>query len=255
MQKFTHAIVRTPCRNMIQGLTSANLGEPDYVLAREQHTAYIEALEVCGLDVTVLPPDEFYPDSTFVEDTALLTPHCAIIANPGAKSRRGEITEMVPAIRQFYETVEFIQPPGTVEPGDIMMVGDHYYIGLSKRTNAEGAEQMTRLLQMHGMSASVVPLQEMLHLKTGVAYLENMHLAAAGEFIEHPEFQQFNIIPIDEDEAYAANCIWVNGTVLVAAGFPKTKDQIEDAGYNTIALDMSEFQKLDGGLSCLSLRF
>jgi len=105
------------------------------------------------------------------------------------------------------------------------------------------------------MSGSVVSLQKVLHLKTGLAYLENNNLVASGEFLMHDEFRRFNLLPIDEDESYASNCIWVNDHVLIPKGFPKARKTIENAGYSIIEVDVSEFRKLDGGLSCLSLRF
>lgn len=252
---FSKAIVRKPNRSMIDGITAANLGKPNYINALKQHANYVSALKSCGLEVTVLEANEHYPDSTFVEDVALCTPHCAIITNPGAPSRRGEITEMNEALKSFYSNIEHILAPGNVEAGDIMMVGDHYYIGLSARTNLEGANQMIDFLEKYGLSGSVVDFKEVLHLKTGLAYLENNKLVACGEFVDHPEFQQFDKIVIPMEESYAANCIWVNDTVIVPAGFPVAKQKIKDAGYAVLEVDVSEFQKLDGGLSCLSLRF
>jgi len=252
---FTKAIVRTPCKAMVDGLSSANLGKPDYQKALQQHADYIEALKECGLQVTVLPADEDFPDSTFVEDVALLTPRCAILTNPGAPSRRFETRSMFATIRKFYAEVEVIEAPGTVEAGDIMMVGEHYYIGLSERTNRVGADQLITILENHGLQGSIVELNEVLHLKTGLGYLENNKLLACGEFLSKPEFQGFHLLEVDPDEAYAANSVWVNGTVLTPRGFPKTMALIESAGYRIRQVDVSEFQKLDGGLSCLSLRF
>jgi len=252
---FSKAIVKKPCKNLINGITTSTLGKPDYEKVLVQHKKYIEALEQCGLEVTILEADENYPDSTFVEDTALLIPECAIISNPGAGSRKGESEFMVDTLKQFYDKVEFIKEPGTVEPGDIMKVGSHFYIGLSARTNKDGAMQVISLLEKYGMAGSVVKLEKVLHLKTGVSYLENNNLLATGEFVDKVEFKSFNIIKVDDDEAYAANSLWINDRVLVPAGFPKTKSAIENAGYETIAVDVSEFQKVDGGLSCLSLRF
>ena len=162
---------------------------------------------------------------------------------------------MKDVVARFFDDIEEIAAPGTLDAGDVMMVGDHYYVGLSERTNAAGAEQLIAILVGHGMSGSVVRLESVLHLKTGVGYLENGNLLACGEFLTRPEFQQFNLLEIDEDESYAANSLWVNGTVLVPMGYPKAKSLIEAAGYPTIAVDVSEFRKLDGGLSCLSLRF
>jgi dimethylargininase len=252
---FTKAIVRTPAKSMENGITTANLGTPNYELALKQHQNYIDALTKCGLAVTVLPADEEYPDSTFVEDTALLTKKCAIISNPGADSRKGEVLQMKNSLKRFYSTIEEIIDPGTVEPGDIMMVGDHFYIGLSERTNEDGAAQMITILNKYGYSGSAIMMNDMLHLKTGLAYLENNILLAYGEFLEEEEFKSFNIIEIDEDESYSANCIWVNNNVLVPQGFPKTREKIIRAGYSILEVDVSEFRKLDGGLSCLSLRF
>jgi dimethylargininase len=252
---FTKAIVRTPCKAMVNGLSTAHLGRPDYPKALVQHADYIEALSKCGLQVTVLPPDEEFPDSTFVEDTALLTPHCAILTNPGAPSRTLETGSILPVIREFYDTVEVIKSPGAVEAGDIMMVGDQYYIGLSERTNQAGAEQVIALLESHGMRGSIVDITGVLHLKTGLGYLEHNNLLACGEFLNKPGFQHYNLMRVDPHEAYAANSIWVNETVLVPAGFPATSSLIASAGYRVREVDVSEFQKLDGGLSCLSLRF
>ena len=136
-----------------------------------------------------------------------------------------------------------------------MMVGDHYYIGLSERTNQAGAEQMITILENHGLQGSMVELTEVLHLKTGLGYLENNNLLACGEFLRKAEFQRYHLLKVDPDEAYAANSVWANGTVLTPRGFPKTTTLIKSAGYTIREVDVSEFQKLDGGLSCLSLRF
>ncbi|NMC44578.1 MAG: N(G),N(G)-dimethylarginine dimethylaminohydrolase [candidate division Zixibacteria bacterium] len=253
--RFTKAIVRTPGASMVDGLTSAGSGKPDYAKALVQHAAYIRALESCGLRVTVLPADEAFPDSTFVEDPALVTPAGAIIMRPGAESRRGETAAIEQALAGFFPNFERIVPPGTVDAGDIMMVGDHYYIGLSKRTNAEGAAQVIAILEAHGLTGSTVPLKHILHLKSAAAYLEDRRIVLGGELTGRPEFSGFDIIPVEDDEKYAANCLWINDRVLVAAGFPKMQAAIRARGFETIPLPMSEFRKLDGGLSCLSLRF
>jgi dimethylargininase len=255
MKHFTHAIVKSPCKNLANGLTSAGLGIADFQRATCQHKAYIDALENLGLNVKILEPDEQFPDSTFVEDTALLTPEIAILTRPGAISRRGEVTAIKKAIKCYYDEVETIVAPGTVDAGDIMMVGATYYIGISQRTNPEGAGQICQILQKAGMKGITVPLAKMLHLKSGLSYLENDHLVISGEFIGKPVFAHFKKIEVSEKEQYAANCLWINGTVLLASGFPLLSKQIRARGYPVIELDMSEFQKLDGGMSCLSLRF
>ena len=252
---FSKAIVRRPSAEMIHGITSARLGVPDYLNALKQHEEYIHALKLCGLEVIELDEDNDYPDSVFVEDTALLTSECAIITNPGAPSRKGEINEIKDVLYQFYDHLETVEDPGTVEAGDIMMTGSHYYIGLSNRTNKGGAEQIISILNKYNLTGSVIPLKNVLHLKSGVSYLGNNNLVATGEFLNQPEFRKFNVIEINENESYASNCIWVNGTVILPEGYPNAKISIENLGYKTLAVDVSEFRKLDGGVSCLSLRF
>lgn len=252
---FTKAIVRTPGKSLVQGLSAANLGLPDYDRAIIQHSAYIQALEDCGLEVMVLPPLESFPDSTFIEDIALLTRKCAIITRPGALSRRGEAEGIRQVLDNYFIIIEEIRDPGTVEAGDILMVGGHFYIGLSERTNPEGAGQVIDILEKFGQTGSLIQLEEVLHLKTAVSYLENNNLIACSEMLVKEEFGMFNILPIEEDESYAANCIWVNGKVLIPRGCPKARITIQNSGYPVIEVDVSEFRKLDGGLSCLSLRF
>jgi len=252
---FTKAIVRTPAKSMLNGITTANLGKPNYELALQQHAKYVKALETCGLAVTVLPPLEAYPDSCFVEDVALMTTECAVLTRPGADSRRNEITHILDSLEEHYPTVYSIKPPGTLEAGDIMMAGKNFYIGLSERTNHSGATQMKNFLEKYGMQTHFIRMSDMLHLKTGVAYLENHVLLACGEFIHKAEFKGFNIIEVSTDEAYAANSIWINDNVLMPAGFTKTIAMVKKAGYKVIEIEASEFEKLDGGLSCLSLRF
>jgi len=255
---FQNVIVRRPCQALVEGITSnPQLGKPDYEKALHQHDTYIEALKSCGVNVTVLPADERYPDSCFVEDPAVITRECAIITNPGAESRNGEKEEIIDAIRKFFpeDRIERIVFPGTLEGGDVMMVGDHFYVGRSARTNEEGIRQFIAILNKYGLTGSEVTLTEVLHLKTGVNYLENGNMLVSGEFVEKPEFAKYNRIRIPEAESYAANCIWVNGTVIVPLGYPAVEKAVRDAGYPVILVDTSEFRKLDGGLSCLSLRF
>jgi dimethylargininase len=252
---FKHAIVRRPGESLVHGITSAGLGKPDYKKAIGQHDKYIEALRSCGVEATILEAQEKYPDSVFVEDTAVLAEKCAVITNPGASSRQGEEVSIKEALKKFYTHIESIDAPGTLEGGDVMRVRNHFYVGLSARTNEEGARQLASILNQYGYTVSNVEMEKLLHLKTGLAYLENDNLLTAGEFINRPGFETFNRILIDDSESYAANCIWVNHVVLVPGGYPKTKAAIEALGYKTLAVDVSEFRKLDGGLSCLSLRF
>jgi len=253
---FTNAIVRTPGRSIVEGLSdSKTLGLPNYEQAIIQHQSYIDVLTKCGLDVLVLEPCEEYPDSTFVEDVALITPNCVIVTRPGAPSRRGEVHEIEFVLKQKFKNIEAIEAPGTIEGGDIMMVGDHYYIGLSERTNLEGAKQIIQILTKYGMSGSTISLKKVLHLKTGLSYLEENNLVVCGEFVNDSSLEQYNPIEIPEKESYAANCIWVNESVIIPLGYPTTNQRIKNAGYPVIETDVTEFQKLDGGLSCLSLRY
>lgn len=255
---FKNVIVRRPCKAMVNGITSApELGKVNYQLAINQHDEYISALKSCGVEVTVLEAEEEFPDSCFVEDTAVITKKCAIITNPGALSRTREVDKIIPTIKKFFseDKIEYIKGPGTLEGGDVMMVGDHFYVGLSARTNKDGIKQFIQILEKYGLTGSEVSLEKVLHLKTGVNYIENNTMLVSGEFIEKDEFKDCNKVEIPIEENYAANCIWVNDKVIVPCGYPTVKKRIEDLGYKTISVDTSEYRKLDGGLSCLSLRF
>jgi dimethylargininase len=252
---FRNAIVLTPSPSLKYGISSSGLGQPDYYLALEQHKIYTETLRFLGLKVKVLPPNELFPDSPFIEDVALCTSEFAVITNPGAESRQGEIVSIKSILEEYYSVIETIKMPGTLEAGDVMKAGNIYFIGISGRTNNSGADQLIRILNKYNLTGSKVPLKEVLHLKSGTSYLENNNMLVCGEFINIKDFEKYNRIMVDEDESYAANSLWVNGKVLVPEGFPKTRIKIEKEGYDTIALNVSEFRKIDGGLSCLSLRF
>ena len=255
VKKFTQAIVRKPCPEMTEGMTTARLGIPDYEVALQQHQAYVEALHSLGLEITALEADSRYPDSVFVEDVALCTPGMAVVTAPGAPSRRGEEREMEQVLRRFYGKIEKIVSPGTLDAGDVMVAGSHYYIGISARTSETGAEQLIGILEKYGLTGEKVEAGPMLHLKTGAAYLENDTVLVAGPMEHHPAFSRLQKLVVPEGEEYAANAVWINGTVLVADGFPRTRDLLEGAGYTVIQVPVSEYQKQDGGLSCLSLRF
>ena len=259
-REFKHTIVRRPGRSLANGITSApQLGQPVYENAIKQHDNYIEVLKSCGVDVTILEANEEFPDSCFVEDNALCTPNnVAIISRPGAPTRQREVLlpDLREALAKFYDHIEQIEAPGTIEPGDIMMVGDLYMIGLSDRTNEEGANQMISILEKYGMRGQKVAMKDMLHFKTGVAYIENNTIVVLDTFASNPAFDSFEKVIVPSDEAYAANSIWINGTVITPAGYPKTKAALEALGrYRVVECDTSEYRKVDGGLSCLSLRF
>ncbi|MBU0927427.1 MAG: N(G),N(G)-dimethylarginine dimethylaminohydrolase [Spirochaetes bacterium] len=256
MNTFKHAIVRKPAKSLVDGITThPELGKPDYELALRQHEAYVGALERCGLSVRVLPAQEEFPDSCFVEDVAVCTGRFALVTRPGADTRRGEIAGVRELLAEYYDDLEEIRAPGTIEGGDVMMVGEAFYIGLSSRTNADGAAQFIAALERRGYSGRGVKMPPTLHLKTGCSYMEEGVLLVDRAFAAYPEFASFKRVDIAPEESYAANCLRVNDYVIVPAGYPKALAAIRAAGMRTIELDMSEYRKIDGGLSCLSLRF
>jgi dimethylargininase len=252
------AIVRPPANNFADGLTTQDFGAPSYDKALQQHAAYCQALLRCGLELTELPPDPDFPDSTFIEDTAVLTSRGAILARPGAASREGEVAAIRPALSLFYDNLAEITAPGTLDGGDICEAGEHFFIGISERTNQAGAKQLADYLGQLGYTSDLVDIRGVkgiLHLKSGIAYLGEGRLALIEALAKHPTFRRYEIIRLQPQENYAANCVRINDYVLTAAGFPRFHQSLQEAGYQPLPLDMSEFQKMDGGLSCLSLRF
>ena len=255
---FSKAIVRPPGANFATGLTTVDLGAPDLERALKQHEAYCQTLESCGLNLIRLDVDEDHPDSTFVEDTAVLTARGAVITRPGAPSRRGETDRIGSVIRDYFPNVHLIEEPGTVDGGDVCEAGEHFFIGVSLRTNEHGARQLARIFESLGYGSSLIDIRgvsNILHLKSGLAYLGGKQLVLIEALRDRKEFSGYDLLCLDSSEEYAANCLDINGKVFIAEGFPATKRELEHMGYQTIALDMSEFQKMDGGLSCLSLRF
>jgi dimethylargininase len=255
---FTHALLRLPGEDFAQGLTQSGEGAPDLALALEQHWHYRVALEAAGLALTVLPADPHHPDGCFVEDTALVTARGAILTRPGAPSRRGETAAIEAALEPAFPDFARIAAPGTVDAGDVCEADGHFLIGLSARTNEAGAAQLTDLLGDLGYRADVIDIRAiraLLHLKSGIAYLGDGRLLATPDLPPHPAFAAYEIIEIPAAERYAANALRVNDRVLVAAGYPRARAAIESLGFEAVPLEMSEFRKLDGGLSCLSLRW
>jgi len=240
------------------GITSAGLGTPDLQLARQQHAAYAEALSRCGLHITVLPPDEAHPDGCFVEDTAVLSAKAAIVTRPGASSRRDETHLLAPVLKGFFDEIRTIEAPGTVDGGDICQCEEHFLIGISARTNPEGAEQLSRFLHDLGYTSSLIDIRAcktLLHLKTGISYLGKGRLVVSGDLPKDTDLGALIPVHVEPHDAYAANCVAINDRVLVAAGYPRFTAKLTSLGYDPLPLAMTEFQKMDGGLSCLSLRF
>ncbi len=250
---FTHAIARQPATNAGEGLTTAGLGAPDAERMLAQHRDYVRILELLGLKVTVLDADDNFPDSCFVEDSAVVTREVAVITRPGAPSRRGEEVAIEPLLAA-HRPIARIVAPGSVDGGDILVMGERVLIGLSGRTNEEGARQLTEINESRGMRCITLAAGDGLHLKSSVNALGDDRLLVTQEFSECSELSEFERIVVPADESYAGNSLWVNGHLLVPAGFPATRELINGLGIETIETRVSEFRKMDGGLTCLSIR-
>jgi len=239
---------------MVNGITTANLGTPDHNLALKQHDAYCSALSSLGLAVTILEPEQGYPDCCFVEDTAVVCQDVAVIAPLGAPSRQGEQVSLEPVLAGFKPLVR-VESPANFEGGDVLQIDKMFYVGLSRRTNMAGAEALGAAVKKFGYDWKALPCGPSLHFKTDVNYIGKNTLLVSPFFAESPVLAGFDTIVVEDEEAYARNCLLINETVLVPKGFPKTLQAVEKVTSSIIVLDMSEFRKLDGGLSCLSLRF
>jgi len=248
------AVVRIPPENFSQGITSSGRGKPDYALALKQHDDYCQALKDCGVHLIILEKDTEFPDSAFVEDTAVVNEKCAVITRPGDTRRRGEEAKIKKVLSRYRNT-ECIKEPGTVDGGDVLRIENKYYIGLSQRTNRQGGEQLSKILKKYGYDSVFIEVTNMLHLKSGVNYLDKGVILIRKDISHLSCFKTFHKIAVSPKESYAANCILINGSVLMPAGFPDTYKKIKSEGFNIRALNMSEFEKMDGGVSCLSIRF
>ncbi len=251
---FTHALTRRPGPDLAGGLTSADLGSPDFALAVAQHEAYVQALRGLGLEVTELPALPGHPDACFVEDTAVVVPELAVITRPGAPSRRGE-TGSVAAALAPHRPLAVIEAPGTVDGGDVLVVDRTCWIGLSGRTNTAGARQLADLLQPLGYDCRTVPVGAGLHLKSSVNYAGGRTLLMTEQFAGLDVFAGWRPLVVPATEAYACNTLWINGTLLTPARYRTTGGLLRGLGLPLSELDTSEIRKLDGGLTCLSLRF
>lgn len=250
---FSQAICRRPGPNFGRGVTTSDLGTPDFTLALQQHEAYVETLQKLGLEVTVLEAEPDFPDAHFVEDTAIVTPRAAVITRMGHVDRRGE-QESIESVLAAHRPLEHIKAPGTVDGGDVLMVGNHFFIGVSERTNIIGARQLADILEHHGHTASTVPVAAGLHFKSSVNELGETLLVTA-DFAERPELQAYRRIIVPAGEEYAGNTLRINDHLLTPAGYPGVRRLIVPLGLEITTLDMSEMRKMDGGLTCLSLRF
>ncbi len=214
------------------------------------------ALEACGVRVQALEADPRYPDSTFVEDTAVALPGGVVLTRPGAPSRRGEVEAMRRALSSRAR-LSVIEPPGTLDGGDVCDLGSRVLIGISSRTNLEGARQLGAVLAAAGRRFECVALDPhgLLHLKSGLAWIGDDRVVAVGALADHAALLGCDVVRVDDGEEDGANCILVNGRVLVPVGCARLAERLREIGLEVVALDVSEFQKMDGGLSCLSVRF
>ena len=252
---FTHAIARKPGPNFAQGLTTAvNEEAPDFNILVDQHQKYISTLISTGLEVILLDALPEHPDAYFVEDTAVITSNVAVITNPGADSRKGEEKTIAPVLEK-YRNIDRIISPGTVDGGDILQVGQHFFIGVSERTNHEGAGQLGQILKRHGYAYTTVAVGDGLHFKSSVNYVGKNTLLVTEDFATSDQLAGYDILVTDKDESYAANTLFINDHLLVPRGYPNTLKKLEVLGHKIIELDTSEVRKMDGGLTCMSLRF
>lgn len=251
---FTTAVCRRPGPDLGGGLTTSNLGPPDFSKACEQFDRYLAVLEECGLQVSVLDALEGHPDAHFVEDTAVITPEVAVITLPGAAARQGE-QHSIAKVLAAHRSLQYIQSPGTLDGGDVLMIGPHFLIGVSDRTNEEGARQLGTILESRGHSWQAVPVGAGLHFKSSVNLVAENVLLTTVDFADRDELSGFNRITVPEGEEYAANTLLINNRLIMPAGYPGTRARLEALEMPIIEMDTSEFRKMDGGLTCLSLRF
>lgn len=254
--EFTRAITRAPSASIVHGLRALDTGTPDLTRMLSAHRDYINALDDAGLTVTELGALEEFPDSVFVEDTALCLAEGAVLMRPGAATRAGEVAQMAPALRRFYTEVLQITGPGFIEGGDILVNGKTILVGRSARTDAAGIAELAGLVAAWGYQVRELSTPDgVLHFKTDCSLLDEKTVLATERLAASGCFTDYQVILTAPGEAAAANAIRCNDLVLMAAGFPGTSARLREAGFTVREIDNSECAKLDGGMSCLSLRF
>lgn len=253
---FTHALCRLPAQSVTDGLRAHDIGDPDPLAFAAEHAAYISALRNAGCDVTILPADEDFPDSVFIEDPALVLNGTAIVLRPGAQTRLGEAAALRPALVENMKGVVDLHTDGYVDGGDILCTDDRVLLGLSARTNVQGAEDLRPLVEALGYSLHVLQTPpEILHFKTESSLLDHQTILATPALAASGAFDGLNVIETANGEDAAANAIRVNDYVFLSAGYPKTAQRLQDAGYGLKILNTSQAALIDGGLSCMSLRY
>ncbi len=255
--RFTHAITRLPAASILDGLRAVDTGAPDLGLMLTHHADYSAALTETGASVIQLPALPAYPDSVFVEDTALCLPEGAVIMRPGAPSRLGESAEMAPHLAALYGELRHITGAASfIEAGDILMCETEVLVGRSARTNAAGIAELAGILADWGIKTrEVFTPAGVLHFKTDCSLMNEETILATPRLAASGCFDGYRVIHVADGEEAAANAIRFNDLVLMAAGFPRTRDALVQAGFHVREIGNSECAKLDGGMSCLSLRF
>jgi len=253
---FNSIIVREPSRSVVNGLRADDRGNPTYEGVKAEHDAYIAAMRAAGVDVTVLPAMEAFPDSIFVEDPALVFTEGAILLRPGAESRAGETKEIAPVLRDMFETVLDLPFPGFADGGDVLTTPKSVMIGLSARTDKAGAEALSACIARLGRKADIVATPEgVLHFKTDCSLLDEESVLSTARLARSGVFKDFRQVIIPEGEEPAANALRVNDVVMVGSDFPRTIEMLDKAGYKVVPLKTTEIGKIDAGLSCMSLRW
>lgn len=226
----------------------------DVAFARQQHQAYCRALESLGLKLIKIEADDRFPDCCFAEDPAIVIGDTAIITRMGVSPRTGEELAIEKALKP-YKKIRRIKPPGTLEGGDVLQIGLRIYIGLSSRTNLSGIRQVRAIVSKSGYQVIPVRIKSVIHLKTACSYLGSNYLILAGGCFDHSFFGDYRKIIVPKPESYSANCISVGSSVMAPKGCPRSKKLIQAAGFKVKELDMSEFRKGGGSLTCLSIIF
>ena len=247
------ALVRGVPETFAQAIVRGPASDIDVSRARAQHAAYCRALSEAGFAVELIAADDAHPDCPFLEDAAVVFDELAIATRPGAMSRRGEVGPVAEAVGRHRE-LRHIEPPGTVDGGDVLWIGDHVYIGRSQRTNDTGIGQFARYAAEAGLEATAVEVQEVLHLKSAVSYLGAGTVLVAPGCVDPEVFASYRVIEKAPDEVHLASTLYLAaGRLLMTMSAPKTMERVADAGFEIVPLDMSEFQAADGGLTCLSI--
>ncbi|MHB1421823.1 MAG: dimethylarginine dimethylaminohydrolase family protein [Gemmataceae bacterium] len=226
----------------------------DYGLARVQHRAYEDRLSDLGVVLVRLPADPELPDSVFVEDTCVVFDEAAVLARPGAASRREEVGPVAQILRRFRE-LHSIEPPGTLDGGDVLALGRMVYVGLSRRTNRAGAEQLRTILAPLGYSIQQVEVAGCLHLKSAVSQVAERTLLLNSSWVDPAIFDGWEVVEVDADEPFAANAVFLSGVVIHSAAFARTQGRLAERGIRVEGVDITELAKAEGGVTCGSVRF